>query len=97
MIVLVTIGVPFILISVFFYIRLSPKWVPKKILRKYELIFSAVMALSWIALTALSYYTVGQGTESQWWPVIAFLMCLFSIPTLLIVSAIVRLIVFKNV
>jgi hypothetical protein len=53
-----------------------------------------ILGCIWVSY--YSYSTVGQGTDSAWWPVIAFLYCFVLIPSILILAAITRRLIYRN-
>jgi len=89
-------AIPFVAFVVWLYLKFCPAGTTLKTRLGFEA--SVLTAIILCCITAIYYthLTVGQGADSAWWPVIAFLFCLKLIPIILILSAIIRGIAYRK-
>jgi len=88
MIISFIVAIPVIALLVWFYLKICPSGTTLKSRLGFETSVLTAGILGCILVSYFSYSTVGQGTDSAWWPVIALIYCFVLIPSILILSAI---------
>ena len=96
MIISFIIAIPLIALSVWFYLKVCQSGTTLISRLGFEMSVLTVVILGCILVSYYSYSTVGQGTDSAWWPVIAFIYCFVLIPSILILAAITRKLIYIN-
>lgn len=89
------IAIPLIALSVWFYLKAGPSGTTLKSRLGFEASVLAAEIFGCLFAGYYSYSTVGHGTDSAWWPVIAFIYCLVLIPSILILAAIIRRLIYR--
>ena len=96
MIISFIVAIPVIALSVWFYLKVCPSGTTLKSRLGFETSVLTAEILGCIFVSYFFYSTVGQGTDSAWWPVIAFIYCFVLIPSILILAAIMRSLIYRN-
>jgi len=96
MIILFIFAIPMIALSVWFYLKVCPSGTTLKSRLGFEISVLTVAILGCTLISYYSYSTVGQGNDSAWWPVIAFIYCFVLIPSILILAALTRRLIYRN-
>ena len=96
MVILFIVAIPVIVLSVWFYLKIGPPGIPLKSRLGFEtsVLITGILGCIWVSY--YSYSTVGQGTDSVWWPIIAVIYCFVLIPSILILAAITRKLVYRK-
>ena len=94
MIILFIIAIPAIVFSLWFYLKVGPSGSTLKSRLGFEasVLIAEILGCIWVSY--YSYSTVGQGTDSAWWPIIAAIYCFVLIPSILILAAITRKLIY---
>jgi len=89
-------AIPLIALSIWLYLKFCPADTTLKSRIGFEasVLLTEILGCVWVSYH--SYATVGQGNDSAWWPVIAFLYCLALIPIILIFAAITRKLIYRK-
>ncbi len=85
-----------IAVATWLYLKFCPANTTLKSRLKFEVSVLAAEIFGCIAVSYYSYSTVGQGSDSAWWPYIAIIYCFLVIPCILILAAIIRKLVYRN-
>jgi len=96
MIISFIVAIPMIALSVWFYLKVCPSGTTLKSRLGFETSVLTAEILGCILVSYYSYSTVGQGTDSAWWPVIALIYCFVLIPSILLLAAITRRLIYRN-
>jgi thiol:disulfide interchange protein len=94
MIGMLVVGLPFIGLSIWLYLRFGPKRIKERI--AFELVALCLLALGIFLVSNYSYESMKGTTDSAWWPVLAFFYNLGFIPGFLLLSAFIRKLNYKN-
>jgi hypothetical protein len=94
MIILFILAIPIITISLWLYLKFSPLGSTLRARAKFEISVLFLGLAGCVLACRYSYLTVGQGTDSAWWPVFACFYCLMLGPSVLVMAAIVRKLIY---
>ncbi len=90
------IALPLQAFFMFVYLFLCPAGTTLKDRAVFETAVITALIAACIAGGVLAYETVGRGTDSAWWPVIAFINCMAAIPMVLALAAIIRALIYRK-
>ena len=96
MIISFIVAISMIALSVWFYLKVCPSGTTLKSRLGFETSVLTAEIVGCIWVSYYSYSTVGQGTDSAWWPVIALIYCFVLIPSILLLAAITRRLIYRN-
>jgi len=82
--------VPFSLISIWFYIKSTPKHFEKQAGHIYNFIIVVLLIMACSTVSLYFCYSTGQSADRAWWPILAFLGSLFVLPIVLILGGLIR-------
>ena len=88
----------FALIALIFwaYLKFAPKGTTLRSRRTFELFVLLAEVIGCISVIYYAYATVGQGNDRGWWSVVAFMYCCMIVPCILVLSALVRMLMYKR-
>lgn len=96
MIIAFTVSIPLMALVFWIYLKLGPEGTTFKSRLGFEVSVLITEILGCVALSYYSYSTVGQSTDSAWWPVIAFLYSITLIPIIFLLAGIIRKLTYRK-
>lgn len=96
MTILFIVGIPLTALSFWLYLKFCPKGTSLKSRIRFEIPVFLVELLACAGAAVYSWWKIGQGPDRQWWPVIAFIHCILLIPSILVLAASIRRMVYRH-
>ena len=97
MILSLIILIPFVLVAVWLFFKISPKNVNGNIIKIYNIIVILSALTACLLISLYCYRTTGQSVDRAWWPVLSVLGSLFVFPLILFIGGIIRHFVILNI